>query len=46
MHKFKIESMNCMSCVHQADVKSKTLTVDSKLPVDTLKKLIEDEVIL
>ena len=57
MYKFKIESMNCMSCVHniedalneadssieaKADVKNKTMTVDSKLPVDTLKKLIED----
>jgi copper chaperone CopZ len=56
MYKFKIESLNCMSCFHtiedalkefdpevsaKADVKNQLLTVDSKQPLESLKKLIE-----
>lgn len=57
MYKFKIESLNCMSCFHniedalkefdstinaKSDVRNRMVIVDSKQPVDRLKKLIED----
>lgn len=57
MYKFKIESLNCMSCFHKiedafkefdssieakADVKSRTLTVQSTQSAEQLTKLIED----
>ncbi|MFN8370633.1 MAG: heavy-metal-associated domain-containing protein [Bacteriovoracaceae bacterium] len=57
MYKFKIESMNCMSCFHnindaltefdakisaKADIKNKTIEVESNQPVEKLVKLIEE----
>lgn len=57
MHKFKVESMSCMSCVHNiedalkekdisavaiADLKSKILTVESKLTTESVKNIIEE----
>lgn len=57
MYKFKIESLNCMSCFHniedtfkefdtsievKADVKNRTLTVQSSHSSEQIKKLIED----
>lgn len=56
MYKFKIESLNCMSCFHniedalkeadssinaKADVRNQILTVETQLPADEVRKLIE-----
>lgn len=57
MYKFKVESMHCMSCVHniddalkevdpntdlKADLKNKTLTIESSQSPESLKKIITD----
>ncbi|HXH29256.1 MAG TPA: heavy metal-associated domain-containing protein [Bacteriovoracaceae bacterium] len=57
MYKFKIDSLNCMSCVHniqealgeydksleaKADVRNKTLSVETSLPLEKIKELIEN----
>lgn len=57
MYKFKVESMHCMSCVHniddalkevdpkaeiKADLKNKTLAIESSQSPESLKKIITE----